>query len=120
MFDRDLARREPVALPVESDVTSLLARSAEWSLVGVNWVISTLQAALLAGSLDQERFTVDKEDGNILFSDTLNTFCLRSYGVGHMVKDHSDNERGIPLLPHMLLSPISSKHSFICIIPQTG
>ena len=47
-------------------------------------------------------------------------FILRLYGVGHMVKDHSDSERGNPLLPHMLLFPISSKRSFICIIPQTG
>ena len=33
-----------------------------------------------------------------------------------MVKDHSDSERGNPLLPHGLLFPISSKGSFICII----
>ena len=37
-----------------------------------------------------------------------------------MVKDHSDSERGNPLPPHRLLFPISSKGSFICIIPQTG
>ena len=35
-----------------------------------------------------------------------------------MVKDHSDSERGNPLLPHGLLFPISSKGSFICIIPD--
>ena len=35
-----------------------------------------------------------------------------------MVKDHSDSERGNPLLPHRLLSPISSKGSFICTIPD--
>ena len=34
-----------------------------------------------------------------------------------MVKDHSDSERGNPLPPHGLLFPISSKVSFICIIP---
>ena len=28
---------------------------------------------------------------------------------GHMVKDHSDSERGNPLSPHGLLFPISSK-----------
>ena len=28
-----------------------------------------------------------------LFNDTLNTFYLRLYGVGHMVKDHPDNEK---------------------------
>ena len=54
-----------------------------------------------------------------LFNDALNTF-LRLYGVEHMVKDHSDSERGNLLPPHRLLFPISSKGSFICIIPQTG
>ena len=46
-------------------------------------------------------------------------FILRLYGVGHMVKDHSDSERGNPLLPHGLLFPINSKGSFIYTIPQT-
>ena len=31
---------------------------------------------------------------NVLFNDALNTFYLRLYGVGHMVKDHSDSEKG--------------------------
>ena len=35
-----------------------------------------------------------------------------------MVKDHSDSERGNPLLPHGLLFPISSKGSFIYTIPD--
>ena len=47
-------------------------------------------------------------------------FYLRLYGVRHMVKVHSDSERGNPLPPHRLLFPIRSKGSFICIIPQTG
>ena len=42
------------------------------------------------------------------------------YGIGHMVKDHSDSERGNPVPPHRLLFPINSKGSFICTIPQTG
>ena len=37
-----------------------------------------------------------KKEGNVLFNDTLNTFYLRLYGVGHMAKDHSDSERGNP------------------------
>ena len=53
-----------------------------------------------------------------LFNDALNTFYLRLYGVRHMVKDHSDSERGNPLLPHGLLFPINSKGSFICTIPD--
>ena len=32
----------------------------------------------------------------ILFNDALNTFYLRLYGVRHMVKDHSDSEKGNP------------------------
>ena len=52
-------------------------------------------------------YTTGKE-GNYLYNDALNTFYLRLYGVGHMVKNHSDSERGNPLLPHGLLFPISS------------
>ena len=56
----------------------------------------------------------------VLFNDTLNTFYLRLYGVRHMVKDHSEGEKGNPLPPHRLLLSINSKGSFICTIPQTG
>ena len=61
-----------------------------------------------------------REEGNVFFNYALNTFYLRLYGVRHMVKDYSDSERGNPLPSHGLLFPISSKGSFICIIPQTG
>ena len=61
-----------------------------------------------------------RKEGNVLFNDTHNTFYLRLYGVMHMVKDHSDCKGGNPLPSHGLLFPISSKGSFICIIPQTG
>ena len=60
-----------------------------------------------------------RKEGNV-FNDALNTFYLRLYGVRYMVKDHSDSERGNLLLPHRLLFLISSKGSFICVIPQTG
>ena len=43
-----------------------------------------------------------RKEGNVLFNDALNTFYLRLYGVGHMVKDHSDSERGNPQPPHRL------------------
>ena len=33
---------------------------------------------------------------NVLFNDILNTFYLWLYGIRHMVKDHSDNEKGKP------------------------
>ena len=56
-------------------------------------------------------------EGSVLFNDMLNTFHSQLYVVGHMVKDHSDNERGNLLPPqHQLLFPISSKGSFICTI----
>ena len=44
-----------------------------------------------------------RKEGNVLFNDTLNTFYLRLYGVGHTVKDHSDSERRNPLPPHWQL-----------------
>ena len=48
-----------------------------------------------------------RKEGNVLFNDSLNTFYLRLYGVIHMVKNHSDSERGNPLPPHGLLFPIN-------------
>ena len=59
-----------------------------------------------------------KEGRKCLFNDTLNTFYLRLYGVRHMVKDHSESERGNQLPPHGLLFPINSKGYFICTIPD--
>ena len=54
-------------------------------------------------------------------NDALNTFYLRLYGVGHIVKDNSDVENGNPLSPlYGLLFPISNKGSFIRTISQTG
>ena len=37
-----------------------------------------------------------RKKGNILFNDALNTFYLWLYGVGHILKDHLDSERGKP------------------------
>ena len=39
------------------------------------------------------------KEGNVLFNDPLNTFYLWLYGIGHVIKDHSDSEGGSPLLP---------------------
>ena len=64
---------------------------------------------------------LNRKEGNVLFNDEFNTYYLRLYGVRHMVKDHSDSERGNLLPPHGLLFPISSKgylytsHSPKCI-----
>ena len=57
-----------------------------------------------------------ERERNVLFNDALNTFYLRLYGIRHMVKDHSDSEKGNPLPPHRLLLSINSKGSFICTI----
>ena len=70
---------------------------------------------------DQPVSELERErERNVLFNDTLNTFYLLLNGVRHMVKDHSDSEKGNPLLPHRLLLSINSKDSFISTIPQTG
>ena len=61
-----------------------------------------------------------ERERNVLFNDALNTFYLRLYGVRHMVKNHSDSEKGNPLSPHRLHLSINSKGSFICTIPQRG
>ena len=61
--------------------------------------------------------TRKERKGNVLFNDALNTFYLWLYGIRHMVKDHSDSERGNP---HGLLFSIDIKGSFICTIPRTG
>ena len=61
-----------------------------------------------------------ERERDVLFNDALNTFYLQLYGIRHMVKDHSDSEKGNPLPPHRLLLSFHSKGSFICTIPQTG
>ena len=57
-----------------------------------------------------------ERERNVLFNDALNTFYLRLYGVRHMVKDHSDSEKGNPLPRHRLLLSINSNGSFICTL----
>ena len=52
-----------------------------------------------------------ERERKVLFNDVLNTFYLRLYGVRHMVKDHSDSEKGNPLPPYRLLLSINSKGS---------
>ena len=75
---------------------------------------------ILVGPGSQSSCTKRERERNVLFNDALNTFYLRLYGVSHMVKDHSDSEKGNSLPPHRLLLSINSKGSFICTIPQTG
>ena len=54
-----------------------------------------------------------RKEGNVLFNDDLNTFYLQLYGIGHMIKDHSDTEKGDLLPPHGLLFSIKNKGSLI-------
>ena len=62
-------------------------------------------------------FPVRKE-GIVLFNDALNTCYLRLYGVRHMVKDHSDSERGNLLPPHRLFFPINKQGFFYMHHPR--
>ena len=61
-----------------------------------------LVRALATVVIHSHNLHVGKE-GKVLFNDTLNTFYLQLYGIRHMVKDHSDSEKGNPLPPHRLL-----------------
>ena len=70
--------------------------------------------------LKEGRDMKGRKEGNVLFNDILNTFYLWLYGIGQMLKDHSNSKRGNPLPPHGLLFLTSSKGYFICTIPQTG
>ena len=79
-----------------------------------------LRVILHHGHQGKDKIGLRERERNVLFNDALNTFILRLYGVIHMVKDHSDSEKGNPLPPHRLLLSINSKGSFICTIPQTG
>ena len=56
---------------------------------------------------------IDWKEGNVLVNDALNTLYLWLYGVRHMVKNHSNREKGNPLPSHRLFFSISSKGSFI-------
>ena len=85
---------------------------------------------------DSVRLNYRCKQENVLFNDAFNTFYLWIYGVSgtrnsfylimrlcgirHMVKDHSDSERGNLLPSQWLLFLINSKGSFICTIQKTG
>ena len=52
---------------------------------------------------EKNNFKERERERNVLFNDALNTFYLRLYGVRHMVKDHSDSEKGNPVPPHIYI-----------------
>ena len=100
--------------------SGLFLKSAQWNKwIGVVDSLFSVHNVMQIGGVQIPR-RYGRHEGNVLFNDALNTFYLRLYGVGHMVKNHSDSERGNPLPPHGLLFPISCKGSFIRIIPQAG
>ena len=54
-----------------------------------------------------------RQEENVLFKDALVTFYLWLCGVVHMVKDHSNSERGNLLLPlHGFLYSINIQGTF--------
>ena len=73
--------------------------------------VKSLKTPLNNISVTSSSSQLNKENKKKFFysfnkQDALNTFYLRLYGVRHMVKDHSDSERGNPLPPHRLLFPV--------------
>ena len=89
----------------------IVQSTTTWSVIGL-WLTDLTQKVL------QTNRKEGRKEGNVLFNDALITFLLRLYGAGHVVKDHSDSERGNQLPPlFRLLFPISSKGYFICAIP---
>ena len=58
------------------------------------WWINFITLKLMSNAERKE----GRKEGNVLFKDALNTFNLRLYEVRHMVKDHTDSERGNLLL----------------------
>ena len=61
---------------------------------------------------------LQEERKDMFYLTMHSTHFIYGYMASDIVKNHSDSERGNPLLPHGLLFPISSKGSFICITPQ--
>ena len=95
-----------------------------WNILAYMYMLACLYVTSKLSHCKLEKLHTPKtrlfsrRQGHFLFNDTLNTFYLRLYCVRH-IKDHSLSERGNQLPPHVLLFLISSKGSFICIIPQT-
>ena len=87
---KDGETAETLNNPSESEMSSALKQTGRY----------------LSGTPDPEKdvrnhfFKIIIKKERIFFNDALNTFYLQLYGVRHMVKDHSDSERGNPLPPH--------------------
>ena len=64
----------------------------------VTWRAKLNSSHLCLGSI------LGRKEGRkeMFYLTTLSThFILPLYGIGHMVKDHSDSEKGNPLPPHV-------------------
>ena len=66
-------------------------------MIGRVYVSFYLSVAMSVSLCRYGYLSVLRKEGNVLFNDVLNTFYLRLYGVRHMAKNYSDNERGNPL-----------------------
>ena len=76
----------------------------------------TERSVLVYGTLN---IKMKKEEEMFYLTTHSTQFILWLYGIGHMVKDHSNNERENPLLPlHGLHFRIDSKGSFIFMLIQ--
>ena len=81
-----------------------------------NFIIPTSAPQLVFGYVLSCLWEVGRK--NFFYLTTHSTHFIYGYMASDMVKDYSDSERRNPRPPHGLLFPISSKGSFICIIPQ--
>ena len=68
--------------------TLLIRRAGRRCIRVLSLAISVLLRTVI---LYSQYITVIYKEGNVLFNDALNTFYLWLYGIGHMVKDHSDS-----------------------------
>ena len=84
----------------------------------VRWVV---------GSIPHDRLTelflvsvilsMGRKEGNVLFNEAFNTFYLQLYGVGHMVKNHTQCERKPAAATTW--ATLSDKQQWFFTIPQT-
>ena len=44
--------------------------------------------------VNPDKWVEERNEGNVLFNDALNTFYLQLYGIRHMAKDCLDSLRG--------------------------
>ena len=69
-----------------------------------------LNTTLIISNSTVPSFVHYLEEKHIILHPPLTFYIIRLYSVGHMAKDHFDNQRGNPLPPlHGLLFSISSK-----------